>query len=931
MPTTPTLYLIDAFAQIFRAFFAIRTPMRSPTTGEPTHALFGVAGMLIKLRKELNPHYAAVAIDMPGPTFRDELYTEYKSTRERTPAELTAQIPRVFELFEGFGLPCIGQAALEADDVIATIVRRLLGDPACGDLAVRIVSKDKDLEQLIGDRVTLFDIHTDVTINAATLMESKGIRPDQVIDMLTLIGDTVDNVPGVPGIGPKIAAQLLQRYDTLDGIMCHLDEIKGKRREVLEASRDTLPLSKTLVTLRSDGTFPFSLESARVRPLDLRRLLRLFQELGFNRYQEEVRKLAAADEAPALVFEDSPAAIESTTPASSPEPVESAADDGSADYRAITTRADLEKVVAALHGARLIAVDTETTGLGRQADLCGISLSWEHGQGVYIPVRSLESSEHLDQESVLDILRSILEDTTRPKCGHNLKFDAEVLHRAGVRLRGIVSDTMLASVLLDPGRAGHKLDNLALAHLGYQMIPFSSLGIAEDRSIADVPLGEVTRYAAEDSDIALRLADLFAPQIEAAGMTTLLRDIEAPLVSVLAEMELNGIICDPEELGRQGAALAERVTALRAEINTLADMEMPLDSPSQLATALFTTLGFAAGKKTKTGYSTDITVLETLAAAADVSKPLTRIPGLIIEYRQLTKLISTYLGNLVASIDPHDGRIHTTFHQLAAATGRLNSQSPNLQNIPVRTDVGRLIRKAFVAPPEHLLICADYSQVELRLLAHLSRDQALVDAFDSGLDIHTAVAAQVFNVPMDQVSREQRNRAKTINFGIIYGVTPYGLSQRIDGLSVGEATQLIADYKARYPGIERFLGECVQQALDLGYVTTVEGRRRAVPEIASPNRHTRSLGERLAINSVVQGSAADLIKAAMVAVQRRIDSDNLPLRPLLQIHDELIFETPAEAAKDQAAIICAEMERALTLRIPLKAEAGIGKNWMEAK
>lgn len=937
-----TLYLIDGHAQIFRAYFAIRQPMRSPVTSEPTQAIFGFTGMLLKLLSQFRPEYVVMAVDTPGKTFRDELYSDYKGKRPTVPEDLPPQIPRILELVELFGIPVIGKPGLEADDVIATITRRVLGDPACHDVQIRIVSKDKDLKQLLCDRVTMFDIHTDTTIDVAYLKETEGITPEQVVDVLALTGDTVDNVPGVEGIGPKTAAQLVQQFGSLEGILANLDQIKGKRRENLEKAAAYLPLSRQLVTLREDPDLPFSLEAARIRPLNVGKILQLFQQLGFHRYQDEVRRLAAqaalpADDAklpdpfdpdglPLLGLGSEPTVVDESTVGG---PV-SAAD---ADYRAITTEKQLEALVATLRAQPLVSLDTETSSLERDARLCGLSFSWQPGQGVYVPVRSPEPESHLDEETVLSALRPLLEDPDLPKCGHNLKFDARVLLRCGVRLRGVVFDSMLASTLIDPSQPSHRLDHLALVQLGYRMIPIAELiGEGEGQaSMEAVPLRQIVPYAAEDADIALRLYHRLLPTLEAMGQAALLREIEAPLTVVLAEMEHHGIRCDPEELKRQGEALKARVEELKRRIWEIAGCEFLLDSTKQLAEVLFDKLGLEPGKRTKTGRSTDIQVLEKLAAQENPDDPRTSVPRLIIEYRQLNKLISTYLGNLAASVDPRDGRIHTTFHQLVTATGRLASQGPNLQNIPVRTDVGRQIRKAFLAAPGHLLVCADYSQIELRLLAHLSEDPALLDAFARNLDIHAAVASQVFGVPLEEVTREQRNRAKTINFGIIYGVTPFGLAQRIEGLAVSDAAQLIADYKARFPGIDRFLQRCVQQALDLGYVTTIAGRRRAIPEVRSSNASTRALGERLAINTVVQGSAADLIKAAMVNLQRRIDRDRLPLKMLLQIHDELVLESPAQEAEQHAAIVRDEMEHAMTLRLPLVAEVGVGPDWLSAK
>ncbi len=933
-----TLYLIDGHAQIFRAYYAIRGGLRSPA-GEPTHAVFGFTGMLIKLLSELRPQYVATAIDMPGPTFRDELYDEYKGTREITPDDLISQIPRVCQVLERFDIPVIGVEGLEADDVIATITQRVLDDPSRKNLHIRIISKDKDLEQLLGDRVTMFDIHKDKTIDVASLWEDRGITPAQVVDLLALMGDTADNVPGVEGIGPKTAAKLVQDFESIDGIFANIDKIKGKRRQNLEKAQAHLPLSRDLVTLKRDADFPFSLEQARVNPLELQKILPLFQELGFNRFQREVEQLAGGVEAVSApktgereTRGERVAVLEEQTTAIL-EKGEYETADGS-DYSAVTTIDQLEALAATLRAQPIISVDTETTSLARDAALCGLSFAWRPGHGVYVPVRSPNPGDHLDAETVLTALGPILSDNNPHKCGHNLKFDAQVLLRNGVKLRGVVFDTMLASLLIDPEQPGHRLDTVALLHLNYKMIPLSDL-IGEgdnETSIDTVPLTQVTSYASEDTDVVLRLYHHLLPKLEEMGMTALVRDIESPLAPIIAEIEFNGIVCDPEELRRQGEVINERIDALRGEIWEHAGGEFHVESTQQLGDVLFNKLGFEPVKKTKSGrYGTDVTVLERLAAQEDANDPPTAVPRLIIEYRQLTKLASTYLGQLRSAVNEETGRIHATFHQLTTATGRLASHGPNLQNIPVRTDVGRQIRKAFKAPEGNKLICADYSQIELRLLAHFSEDPNLIEVFEQGLDIHTSVASQVYGVAVEAVTREQRDQAKTINFGIIYGISAFGLSRRIKGMDVKTAGALINDYKERFPGIDAFLNRCIQHALEHGYVATLTGRRRAIPEIHSPNRHRQSQGERLAFNTVVQGSAADLIKAAMVNVQNRIERDGLPLKLLLQIHDELVYETPDSLATEHAAIVRDEMEHAMDLRVPLLTDVGIGDNWMSAK
>lgn len=925
------LFLIDGYAQIFRAFYAIRGGMNSPVTGEPTHAVFGFTGMLHKIFTQLKPDFLAVAMDAPGKTFRDELYAEYKATRPPMPEDLAPQIPRIMELLNAYNIPVLSDEGFEADDIIATVVRQVLADETMQDVEVYIVSRDKDLEQLLCDRVKLYDVHKDEIIDVAALEAEKGIRPDQVIDLLALTGDTADNVPGVKGIGIKTAAQLLQEYGSIDGILANLDKIKGKRRENLEAAKEQLPLSRTLVTLRSDADVQFSPDEASLGPIDLDTVLRLFTQLGFRRHQEEARKVAE----------------EFGSTAADGDPLASPADDGGAtsseeaevpqvergEYELILTPERLAEVVSVLREQELICLDTETTGLDADARLCGISLAWQPGHGVYIPILSQNPESHLDLETVVSHLKPVLEDPAIPKCGHNLKFDTRMLLRSGIKLRGIVFDTMLASVLLDPNRPSHRLDDLVQELLGYRMTPIAELiGDGDSQcSMADVNLDQVAEYAAEDADMTLRLHGHLAPQIEAHGMTELLTQVEAPLAGVLGEMEETGILCHPEELTEQEKALVGQVASLRNRIFEIAGLEFNLDSPKQLAEVLFERLGFKPVKKTKTGVSTDVEVMTQLSHGERPDDPVSTIPRLILEYRQLNKLVSTYMGNLRDAINPRTGRIHSTFHQLVTATGRLASQDPNLQNIPIRSDIGRQIRKAFTAPPGHLLLCADYSQIELRILAHLSEDPGLLEAFRNDDDIHSAVASRVFGVPMDQVSAEQRSRAKTINFGIIYGITAYGLSRRIPDLDVKEAARLIDDYKERFPGIERFLQECVAQAEQYGYVTTMLGRRRAIPEIRSTNRSRKNQGERFAINTVVQGSAADLIKLAMVNVQRRIDDEKLPLKLVLQIHDELVFEVTEEMAEEAGRIVQEEMEGAMELHVPLKAEVAMGANWMDAK
>lgn len=917
-----TLYLIDGYAQIFRAFYAIRNGMTSPVTGEPTHAVFGFTRMLHKIYTHFQPDYLAVALDAPGPTFRSEMYAEYKANRPPMPEDLVPQIPRITELLDLYGVPVLSQPGYEADDIIATVVKQVQAS-ADQNIRIKIVSRDKDLEQLLTDSVELFDVHKETTIDEVVLLDERGIRPDQVIDLLALMGDSADNIPGVKGIGPKTAAQLLQQYGTIDNLYNHIDEIRGKRRENLIAARDQLPLTRSLVTLRTDADVSLDLHEAKLTSPDVKGILQVYQQLGFRRHQDEVRAIARQ-------FADEAHAQSSAASAAKVEIEKRTVKKGR--YELVVSPEQLSTFLSSIPGSAMLSIDTETTGLHLDAELCGISLAWQEGYGIYIPLLSPTPEHHMDAATAFQLLRPVLEDRTIPKCGHNVKFDSRILLRAGITLRGIQFDTLLASQLLEPERTSHRLDNLVYDLLGYKMKPIKELlqtVDGEERTMAHVPLEDIADYAAEDADMTLRLYNTLRPAIEAKGMTTLLTEVEAPLTGVLASMEHHGILCDAEELVSQENVLTEQLRKLEHDVYVAAGEPFNIDSPKQLAHILFDKLDFTPVKKTKTGYSTDSEVLTRLSDQEHPHKPHSALPRLVLEYRELMKLISTYFRNLRHAIQPTTGRIHTTFQQLVTATGRLASNDPNLQNIPIRTETGRQIRRAFVASPHHTLLSADYSQIELRILAHVSEDPGLIEAFTQNDDIHASVASRVFRVPPEQVNTEQRSRAKTINFGIIYGITAYGLTRRIPDLSMSEATQLINDYKKRFAGIEQFLQECTAQAEDAGYVTTLLGRRRSIPQIRSTNRNVKGHGERMAINTVVQGSAADLIKVAMVRIAHRLAEEDINARLLLQIHDELVFEVADEHVTTLRHIVKEEMEHALTLRVPLKAEIGAGPNWLD--
>jgi DNA polymerase-1 len=978
-----TLYIIDGYGQFFRAFHAIRTPMTSPVTKEPTNMTFGFMGMMLKLLRGDSPNmvsvggkpdYVVVALDVSGDreTFRSEIYPEYKANRQETPEAIGPQIERCMSLLETLGVPMLGAPGFEADDVIAALAKKMRREHP--DIRVRIVAKDKDLKQLLDSSdghapIEMYDVHTDVLTDEVCFTRDTGISPRQWGDALALIGDTVDNVPGVPGVGEKTAAALIKEYGSLESLLARSSEVKGKRGEALRGAASVLELSRKLVALRDDVPVELDLASAEAARFKLASWIPLCRELGFNRYQDEIKQLIGEDKKPEQVAfagystpgrpkSDSRDFAGSLFEASGVQDVRAV----EGEYKPVLTRAELEELVARARKAPVVALDCETTSLNpRDSKLCGIAMSLEVGTGVYVPVRSPTPERHMDEATVLEVLRPLLEDPAIPKAGHNLKFDILVFRNAGVELRGLSvfgrevgesgADSMVASYLIDSSRSSHAMDALALALLKRTGIPLGDLlGSGKEQRCFDcVPLEQAVPYASEDADVALQLRSMMLPQLRAMGIMDLWDKVELPLVEVLAELEWNGIAVDAKELDRQRERLLGRIQELANQIRASAmdtiGRGFNPDSPKQLASALFNKaddeepgLGLKVLKRLKTGPSTDIEVLEKLAADPDIKTP---IPGLIVEYRQLTKLVGTYLEALKEAINPKTGRVHASFNQTVAATGRLSSSDPNLQNIPIRTDIGREIRKAFVAPPGRVLVTADYSQIELRLLAHLSKDPALIAAFEAGEDIHRAVAAQIHGVKAEEVTRAQRDGAKMVNFGIVYGITAWGLARR---LQVDEKTAagIIDGYKRRFAGITTFLEECISEARRYGYVETILRRRRPISGIESRNPSERALAERIAINSVVQGSAADLIKVAMIDLHGRLSEhashwrrgappEIAGVRMLLQIHDELVFEVPAEAAEPARTLIVQRMERAMDLVVPLKVDSAIGSNWFEGK
>ncbi|MCY2931550.1 MAG: DNA polymerase I [Planctomycetota bacterium] len=907
-----TLYILDGHSQIYRAYYAPFRDLSSPT-GEPTKAVHVFFGMLFKMIAAKKPDYLAMAVDGPAEKLeRRKLFPDYKITRKPAPDDFRPQAARIIQIVQAMGIPILAVEGHEADDIIATAATCFAGP----DMDVVLVSRDKDLDQLIGPHVSLYDPMKDQTLDAAAIEAEKGYRPDQAVEVQTLCGDSTDNIPGIPGVGEKTAAKLIAKYGTADAVLAAANEQTPKLKENLLAGAATIAMSRKLVTLKRDVPLPADLAAMEFTGLSpaARPLL---VELGLNALLDKLATLGvggAPKETHAVV--PPPAATDKPTTAED------------FDYRCVNTPEALADMARQLKKVKRLSVDTETTGSQPMAaQLVGISLAWQSGKAFYIPVKGPLGATVLDVADVRAALGPVLADPAVEKVGQNLKFDMLVLANAGMPLarEGRMFDTMIAAYVLDATRLTYKMDALAAEFLNHRGIPIEQLiGKGKSQTTMDtVQLDVVTRYAGEDADVALRLADVLAARLEEQNLTDLFANLEMPLMPVLADMEGAGIIVDRAILKKLELLLSKQADELQGKIVQLVGHPFNVDSPKQLAVVLFEELKLPVLKKTTTGPSTDADVLAQLAVQHD-------LPALVLEYRRLTKLLGTYLKALAECINPRTGRIHTSFHQTGTATGRLSSSDPNLQNIPVRSEDGRQIRAAFVAPPGHLLLSADYSQVEIRMLAHLCGDETLIAGFQADEDIHRIVAGEVFGCKPEDVTPEQRSRAKTVNFGIIYGQTAHGLSTTLR-IPRAEAASFIIKYRQRFPKIDEFLQACVAKAKADGYVETIFGRRRTIPDISSRNAQQRALAERLAINSVVQGSAADLIKQAMIRIAARIRSEGRPSRMLLQIHDELLFEIPSSHVDAEKEMVVAEMSGAIKLQVPLKVDAGVGPNWLEAK
>ncbi len=896
-----TVVVIDSHSLIYQLFHAM-APMSSPA-GFPVSTVFGFLRDVADLRQRMEPAYMWAAFDMSELTFRSEIYVEYKAHREPMPDELRLQIPLIRRGLEALGVGLIGVPGFEADDVLATLAHEV---SARGGKCI-LVTADKDCRQLLSQQVSIYNIRKDEMFGPEELKAVWGIRPDQVVDFQSLVGDSVDNIPGVPLIGPKLAEQLLRDFDTLENVLDNPDKVSGqKRQENLRNFRDQALISRELVRLRSDVPLELDWGSANFSRKNVAELDAFFKELGLRRLSERLLGKDPVVEAAPMVWET--------------------------NYQCVTTTEQLQKLVDQLKASTLIAFDTETTSTSpRDSEPVGYSFAWGPGQAAYIPLRAPAHEHILPIDQVNAAIAPIMADPLIRKVGQNIKFDLVVMRNQQIAVTGLLCDTMVADYLLDPGQRNHSLDDIAKRRLKHETIPITHLiGSGRQQACMDeVALPLITEYASEDADVPWRLTDSLMNELQAIELTNLFERIEMPLVEVLADMEYHGIRVLPEKLASMSGLFDQRIAELRAKIIELAGEEFNPDSPKQLAAILFDKLKLPVIKRTQSGPSTDVEVLQELAEH--------EIAGTLIEYRQLTKLKGTYIDALPKLVSPVTGRIHTSFRQDVAATGRLSSSDPNLQNIPIRTEEGRQIRSAFCAGEEGWqLLAADYSQIELRVLAHYCRDANLIEAFQHDRDIHAQVAAQVYGVPLAEVTSAQRRSAKAINFGIIYGQSPFGLAKSLR-ISKDEAAAFIDAYFAGLPGVREFIIETLSDCRSRGWVSTLFGRRRQVKgvrnfrELSESKRRMLIEPERIAVNTVIQGTAADLIKLAMVNVWRRLKKSKLRARLLLQIHDELIFEAATEDLPELEQMVREEMIGVVELAVPLKVDAKSGNNWAECE
>jgi DNA polymerase-1 len=921
------LYLLDLSGYVYRAYHGLR-PL-SNSKGEVTHAVMGVANMLMRLVREQRPRYLAVAMDSArDESFRNELYPEYKAHRPPPPADLAPQVHRCRELVEAWAIPVLQREGFEADDLIAAGVR----EAKKHGLVTVICSADKDLMQLVDDDVLQWDAMRNVVYGRSEVKEKWGVAPEKVADLLALMGDTSDNVPGVSGVGEKTAAKLVTEHGSLEGVLAAAPTMKGKLKENLQKEADIARLSYKLVQLVGDLPVQLDLDTLVYGGWDADRIRRLYTDLEFGRLLDQFE---SAEREARFARGEAPASAEAKAAAAAPTaagPTDGAhpavRDASSKRYRAVLTVSELDEVIARCREVGFVGLDTETTSIEpSRAELVGVSLAWSEDEGVYIPVghRVIGDPPQISRDVLQAKLGPLLADPAVKKCGHHIKYDDIVLRRAGLPVQGYSFDSMIASYLIDPERHSHKLDEVALGELGYKMISYDTVtkkSRGHQLTFEQVDIASATQYAAEDADIARILAERLAPRLEENGLRALMDDVEIPLALVLARMEERGVLVDVPLLQKLGDEARAQMAVLEKELVRIAGKDFNVNSPRQLETILFDELKLRVIKRTKTSRSTDAEVLEELAD----EHPL---PAKIIEHRQLAKLEGTYLSALPLMVNPATGRIHTSYNQAVAATGRLSSNNPNLQNIPIRTEIGRKIREAFIAPPGWKLFAADYSQIELRVLAHLSQDPILVDAFNKGEDVHTRTAVEIFKVPAAEITRDQRTRAKTVNFAVIYGQGDNALARQL-GISKDEASRFIDAYFRTFKGLTQYLERLVEQARAGEGVRTILGRRRFLPTIKSENKGLRLQAERMAKNTPIQGTSADIMKLAMVNVQRALSASTLAARMILTVHDELVFEAPESELAELEPMVKGLMESAVKLDVPLVVECGRGRTWGEA-
>ena len=924
------LFIIDGHAHIYAAYYAPMKQRLTSPSGEPTKATYIFTMAILGLIQRQKPDMLVVAMDSKTPTFRTKIYPEYKAHRPPMPDDMPGQINRIEQILEAMNVPVLRLNGFEADDVIGTLSKKA----AANGHDCLICSGDKDVLQLLDDRISAFDIKTDTRTDVQTMVEQMGIMPEQFIDCLALQGDASDNVPGIPDVGPKTALEWIQKYGSIDNLYKHVDEIKGKRGDNLRKFKDSATLSKELVTIDCNVPLQIDYDALALKKFNEPKLAEIFTELGFNRLLTQLgltdiehRGLSAGGgiehressiEHPVSRIEHQVSIIEN------PDSIRTV----SHNYELIDTQDKFEQFLSELKKQKLFAIDTETTSIfAMRADLVGISFSWQPHKGFYLAVKAPLGSNYLNIEKVRSKLTPILADENVKKIGQNIKYDLLVLKNAGIPVKGIHFDTMVASYCLDAERESHSLNQMSLDFLNYQCTPISALlGKGKNQLTFDmVDTAAACEYSAEDADITYQLCLYFKERLEKEpAIKKLFDQVEMPLVSILAEMEYNGVSLDTNLLRKMSGEINDALKTVTDQIYQLAGFVFNIDSPKQLSDVLFNKLNLTPIRIGKAGLSTDAAVLEQLGDQHPIIEQ-------ILYYRTLSKLRNTYVDKLGTLINPRTGRVHASFNQTVTTTGRLSSSDPNLQNIPIRTELGRKIRAAFVpARKTDCILSADYSQIELRLLAHFSKDQALMSAFAADQDIHRFVASQIYNVPIEQVTDNMRSRCKAVNFGIIYGQGPFGLSRSI-GISQTEAKKFIEDYFARYSSIRKFMDDCIASAKRTGYAETILNRRRKILNLNIKNANKRSQAERLAVNTVIQGSAADLIKVAMINIQRKIERENLPVKLILQIHDELVFELPSAEADKHAKWIEKEMSTAIKLDVPLKVDITFGPSWLGGK